>query len=68
MRTYKVNDLWEVLEDRDITDFSELSEVEKEDMHRFYPRADIGEGWFGRECAEEILKEYFNKRKCINLS
>lgn len=51
-----------VLEDRNISDFSELTETEKEDMHRFYPREDAGEGWFGRECAEEILREFFGKR------
>lgn len=49
-----------VLEDRDINDFFELTETEREDMHRLYPRADVGEGWFGRECAEELLREYFN--------
>ena len=48
-----------VTEDRDINDFFELTESEKEDMHRLYPRADAGEGWFGRECAEEILREFF---------
>lgn len=51
-----------VLEDRDINDFSELTEAEKEDMHRLYPREDAGEGWFGRECAEEILREFFGKK------
>lgn len=50
------------LVDRDIDDFSELTETEKEDMHRLYPREDLGEGWFGRECAEEILREFFNKK------
>lgn len=49
-----------VLEDRDINDFFELTETEREDMHRLYPRVDVGEGWFGRECAEELLREYFN--------
>lgn len=52
-----------VLLDRDIDDFSELSETEKEDLHRLYPREDVGEGWFGRECAEEIIREFFNKKK-----
>ena len=52
-----------VLVDRNINDFAELTEAEKEDMHRLYPRADAGEGWFGRECAEEILKEFFRKKK-----
>ena len=51
-----------VLVDRNINDFCELTEAEKGDMHRLYPREDVGEGWFGYECAEEILKEFFNKR------
>lgn len=50
------------LVDRDIDDFSELTETEKGDMHRLYPREDTGEGWFGRVCAEEILREFFNKK------
>ena len=49
--------------DRDINDFTELTESEKEDMHRLYPREDAGEGWFGRECAEAILSEFFDKKK-----
>lgn len=47
-----------VLEDRNINDFAELSETEKEDLHRLYPREDIGEGWFGHECAEKIICEF----------
>lgn len=57
------NKLVGVLCDRDINDFSELSDVEKEDMHRLYPREDKGEGWFGREKAEEIIDEFFKRRK-----
>lgn len=52
-----------VLKDRDINDFSELSDTEKEDMHRLYPREDVGEGWFGRERAEEIITAFFAKKK-----
>ena len=52
-----------VLEDRAIKDFSELTEEEKEDMYRLYPREDAGEEWFGRECAEELLRDFFNKKK-----
>ena len=51
-----------VLENRDINDFSELTEEEKEDMRRLYPREDAGEGWFGRECAEEIVKGFFDRK------
>lgn len=53
-----------VTEDRNINDFSELTEGEKEDMHRLYPREDAGEGWFGRECAEEIIRKYFHLCGC----
>lgn len=52
-----------VLTDREINDFSELTDTEKEDMHRLYPREDAGEGWFGRERAEEIIHDFFAKRK-----
>lgn len=52
-----------VLENRDVNDLSELTEGEKEDLRRFYPRADAGEGWFGRERAEEILREFFSRKK-----
>lgn len=51
------------LEDRNINDFSELTETEKEDMHRLYPKERAGEGWFGRECAEEILNTYFKEHR-----
>jgi inorganic pyrophosphatase len=45
--------------DREIDDFAELTDAEKEDMHRLYPREGSGEGWFGRECAEEIISDFF---------
>lgn len=51
------------LEDRNINDFSELTETEKEDMHRLYPKERAGEGWFGRVCAEEILNTYFKDHR-----
>lgn len=51
--------------DRGVNDFSELSDEEKEDMHRLYPREDVGEGWFGRECAEEIAEEFFGKKSAV---
>lgn len=52
-----------VREDRSITDYSELSEIEKEDLHRLYPREEIGEGWFGHERAEGIIKQFMERRK-----
>ena len=50
-----------VTEDREIQDISELTEKEREDLHRLYPREDAGEGWFGYECACEIITEFLNK-------
>lgn len=52
-----------VLEDRDTEDFLQLSETEKADLHRLYPREETGEGWFGRACAEKIIKDFFAKKK-----
>lgn len=52
-----------VLEDREIEDFSQLTEAEKGDLHRLYPREDPGEGWFGRQCAEELIREFFGRKK-----
>lgn len=49
--------------DRDIEDFSQLSDSEKEDMHRLYPREDVGEGWFGKDRAAEIVNGFFSRRK-----
>ncbi len=54
------NKLIGVPENRDIDDFSQLTDTEKEDMHRLYPREDIGEGWFGRKRAEEIIRTFFS--------
>ncbi|MEA4833508.1 MAG: histidine phosphatase family protein [Oscillospiraceae bacterium] len=52
-----------VLENRNINDFCELTEIEKEDMRRLYPREDAGEGWFGRGVAEKIINSFFEKKK-----
>lgn len=52
-----------VPEDREAEDFSELTEAEKADMHRLYPIEYPGEGWFGRQCAEEIVREFFGRKK-----
>lgn len=41
---------------RDIEDYAQLSDGEKEELSRLYPRIDAGEGWFGREEAEECMK------------
>lgn len=52
-----------VTEDREINDLSELTEQEREDLHRLYPRADAGEGWFDHECACEIITAFMNQSK-----
>lgn len=49
--------------DRQIDDFSQLGETEKEDMHRLYPKEDKGEGWFGREKAEEIIEKFLSRTR-----
>lgn len=58
-----------VCTDRAVTDISELSASEREDLHRLYPRADKekGEGWYGREKAEEIIAEFFAKKETMIL-
>lgn len=52
-----------VPEDREIQDFSELTAAEQEEMRRLYPREEPGEGWFGRRRAEELVKEFFGRKK-----
>jgi len=41
-----------VEESREVNDYEELSEEEKEALHKLYPRVKEGEGWFGKEEAE----------------
>lgn len=48
--------------ERDIEDFAQLSDTEKEDLHRLYPREDKGEGWFGRKTAEKVVNDFFTQR------
>ena len=43
---------------RSIADFSELSEEEKEELHRLYPRVGEGEGWLGKAEAEYCMKHH----------
>lgn len=47
--------------DRDITELSQLTDKEKEDLHRLYPHEAEGEGWFGREMAAGALKHWFER-------
>ena len=49
--------------ERNIVDFFELTEAEKADMHRLYPKEDPGEGWFGVDKAKETIDGYFGLKK-----
>lgn len=44
-----------VVAPRDVHDYSELTEREKDALHRLYPRVGEGEGWFGRDEAERCM-------------
>lgn len=50
-----------VLENSAVEDFQELTEQEKADLHRLYPREGAGEGWFGRTYAEDVINSFFDK-------
>ena len=43
---------------REVNDYAELTEEEKEALHKLYPRVREGEGWFGREEAETCMKHH----------
>ena len=62
MREDGDNKLIGILPERLETDFSQLPEDEKSDLHRLYPRVSNGEGWYGVEKASEIIEKYFAKR------
>ena len=57
---FKRNDLdhkYIVVEyDREIGDYSQLQDDEKEELARLYPRIREGEGWFGKTEAEYCMK------------
>ncbi len=42
---------------RNIDDFNELNESEKNDLSKLYPNVDIGEGWFGKEVAIKAMEK-----------
>lgn len=44
-------------------DLSELSEAERADLLRLYPAEYAGEGWYGRERAEQAVREFFARAK-----
>jgi hypothetical protein len=52
-----------VLPERPESDFSELPQSEKDDLHRLYPREDVGEGWFGAETAKRVITEFYANGK-----
>jgi len=43
---------------RAISDISELSEIEMEELHRLYPRVGDGEGWFGKDKARLCMNTH----------
>lgn len=51
--------LMSVLTKRNITEFDELTDEEKDNLYRLYPYVFEGEGWFGAERAKQVIKEYF---------
>ena len=57
------NKLVAVPESRPETDFSELPEKETDDLHRLYPKLGKGEGWFGKARAEQVISDFFCRRK-----
>ena len=46
--------------DRKINDFSQLDEMEKEDLKRLYAGKYDGEGWYGKGQAEEVIRSFFD--------
>jgi inorganic pyrophosphatase len=46
------------------TDFSQLPEQEKDDLHRLYPRVGDGEGWFGIKEANEVVENFMKNGRC----
>lgn len=43
---------------RDISDISELSEEERAELHKLYPRIREGEGWFGAKEAAYCMEHH----------
>ncbi len=57
------NKLVAVPESRPETDISELPAKETDALHRLYPKLGRGEGWFGRDRAEQVIADFFSRRK-----
>ena len=60
-RTDNDHKLVGILNDRNISDFAELTQKEKDDLSRLYLGKYEGEGWYGKEEANRIIKEFFTK-------
>lgn len=43
---------------REIDDITELTEAERNELNKLYPRVGEGEGWFGKEVAEYCMKHH----------
>jgi len=52
-----------ILSKREETDFSQLPNNEKDDLHKLYPYLGSGEGWFGEETANAVIAEFESKPK-----
>lgn len=55
--------LMSVLTDRDITEFDQLTDEEKDNLFKLYPYVFEGEGWFGAERAKQVIEEFFLQRR-----
>lgn len=56
-----------VLKERNVQDLAELEKSEIEDLNRLYKPLSSEEGWFGKDCAKEVIEEFqrTKKRKII---
>lgn len=43
---------------RPISDISELTDAEREELRRLYPRVGVGEGWFGQDMASYCMQHH----------
>jgi inorganic pyrophosphatase len=55
------NKLVAVTDDRSINDLTELMDKERNDLHRLFPLEDIGEGWFGKKEAKQVIDKFMVK-------
>ena len=45
------------------TDISGIPQTERDTLYRLYPKLGKGEGWFGKEHAEEVITAFFSRKK-----